>query len=221
MLLLLSVFFSGSILGQHTFTPINMQEVKELTTNPSKPTYYPILLQRFNAFDDSLTKSDYRLIYYGFVFQKGYDYNLHQREEEIRELIRVRKYTEAAKLCDTVLSAIPVSLIANQLMASALYNKNSDDPDAIPYRTRYRRLRDAILDSGDGFRCQSAFTIIFYEDRFDIIRHHFEITQYQLVQPKTPSLCDEYTMTPSKYYNSPKICFNNFAGLQGMIGIKK
>lgn len=197
---------SFAVHAQHEFQPVDMTLVKQQVTDASKPTYYATLLKRFNAFDTSLTRNDYRLLYYGFVFQKNYNGNMSHHKTDIDRLIAAKKYKEAVALCDSILNIVPVSLVANYLKASALYQLNSNDPRALPYRDRYRKLRDAILSSGDGYRCQSALKVIFKEDENDISWHYFEIKG----QPKLLSAipCDEFDVVPSKYFLGNKLHFD-------------
>ncbi len=206
LLYLLLMMPSFSIAQTHAFQKVDMAEVKRLTTDASLPSYYPTLLKRFNAFDSSLTNTDYRLLYYGFAFQKGYNRLAHHREAAIREQLQRRQNGIASKLCDTILNAISISLAANYLKAAALYAINNDDPKALPYRARYRKLRDAILSSGDGFRCESALRTIYDEDDDDIMTHYFELEPYQTKQAEGD--CEVFTLPgPSKYFKASKIYF--------------
>ena len=152
-----------------------MALIKKQVADHSQSTFYPTLLKRFNAFDTTLTRDDYRLLYYGFVFQKNYNGNMSHHKTDIDRLISAKKYKEAIALCDSILNIVPVSLVANYLEASALYQLNQNYAKDIPYRDRYRKLRDAILSSGDGYRCQSALKVIFADDETDITWHYFEI----------------------------------------------
>ena len=64
LLLLLDV----SAFAQGSYTLVDREQVKKEATSKN----YRKLIQRFEAFDSTLTPDDYRLIYYGAVFQKNF-----------------------------------------------------------------------------------------------------------------------------------------------------
>jgi hypothetical protein len=66
------MFFNCSLFAQHNFTKVDRELVKKAVMDKSKPTYYPQLLKRFNAFDTTLSADEYRLIYFGYAFQDAY-----------------------------------------------------------------------------------------------------------------------------------------------------
>jgi hypothetical protein len=51
-----------------SFTPVDRSKVQKTIEEPQAFTYYPKLLARFNAFDSTLTKEEFRFLYYGYVF---------------------------------------------------------------------------------------------------------------------------------------------------------
>lgn len=71
-LFLITIVLNLSLLAQQHFTPVDRDKVKKAVNDDKAPTAYKELLRRFNAFDSTLTLEDYRLLYYGFVFQKSF-----------------------------------------------------------------------------------------------------------------------------------------------------
>ena len=208
-------FIAGfQTLAQNDFSAINRDSVRTLVMDLGKETYYPKLLGRFNRFDTSLTLNDYRLLYYGYVFQKEYFGYADQKQKEISNLIADKKFNEAFKLCDSILAKIPISLTANYLKGLAIYLNNKEDTAYVQFKNRYRGLRDAILSTGNGLKCESAFKTIFISDEYDIMYKYFEIDGY-----KTQSLvypCDKFEIKPSKYFKANLIYFETSEPLLSM-----
>ncbi|HUZ61406.1 MAG TPA: DUF4919 domain-containing protein [Hanamia sp.] len=203
ILLIISTF---SVFGQNNFSRVNRDSVKFLISDQSKDTYYPKLMKRFNDFDTTLTLKDYRLLYYGFVFQKEYSSGFYQDQREITLLINEKKFALAIKTCDSILQKVPVSLIANYLKGFAIYMIRNTDSNYLRYRTRYSKLREAILSSGNGLTCSTSFKTIFVSDDYEIMYRYFQIpdytTQYLVYN------CDKFEIKPSKYFQSNAIYFD-------------
>jgi len=75
LLLLLDV----SAFAQGSYTLVDREQVKKEATSKN----YRKLIQRFEAFDSTLTPDDYRLIYYGAVFQKNFLLTEDEKKREI------------------------------------------------------------------------------------------------------------------------------------------
>lgn len=206
---IISIFFiivAFNAFGQNNFSRINRDSVKLLISDHSKETYYPKLMSRFNQFDTTLTLEDYRLLYYGFVFQKEYSGAFYQKQQEITQLINEKKYDLAIKTCDSILEKVPVSLTTNYLKGFAIYLVNNTDSNYLHYRNRYSKLRAAILSTGNGLTCGSSFKTIFVSDQYEIMYRYFHIPEYKtqyLVYP-----CDKFEIKPSKYFQSDVIYFD-------------
>lgn len=55
-----------------TPTPPDDKALEAAVTNVSSPYYYPLLFERYREGDTTLNLEDYRHLYYGFVFEEGY-----------------------------------------------------------------------------------------------------------------------------------------------------
>lgn len=200
--------------AQSTFQHIDRNAVQAAVTDANQATYYPKLVARLAAFDTTLTAEEYRNLYYGFVFESGYNGYIDHKKREINALIKAQDYAGAVTMCDEVLSKIPISLNANYLKGYALFQLDKTNPQAAAYRTRYRKLRDAILASGDGLTCESAFKTIFIDDEYDIMYHYFEVEGYSSQSLVTP--CDRFSIEPSKYFKASAIYFDTSETLLSM-----
>ena len=201
-----AIIIAISAAAQIDYTPVNRDSVKMLITDASRECYYPKLLQRFNQFDSTLTLEDYRLLYYGFVFQKEYVGYPDQKQKEINEFINSKKYKEAVKTCDLILKQIPISLTANYLKGLSIYLNNKEDTSFLNYRNRYTLLRNAILSTGNGLTCESAFKTIFVSDEYEIMYKYFDIDGTKMQSLQYP--CDKFDINPSKYFQASLIYFD-------------
>jgi len=208
-LLLILILFCIKTYSQHQFEVVSRDEVRKLTNDASLSTYYPKLLKRFNVFDTTLSNRDYQLLYYGFEFQNGYNGTSDHGKGEILSLINDKKYAAAIKLCDSVLQIIPISLTANYLEGLALNDMDASESKVLKYRNRYRRLRDAILHSGNGFKCETGLMIIYMVDAEDLMFRYFEIAGNPARKTESP-VCVSYSINPTKYFNDAKIYFVQF-----------
>ena len=204
----------GSARGQQRFTPVDRQQVEKAVSKRALPTHYPKLRRRFEAFDTTLTPADYRLLYYGFVFQRGYAPYGGMRLRNVNQLLEAGKYAAAAATCDSVLRTAPVSLKANFTKGLALFLADSADPAAMQYRNRYRALQGAILSSGDGRSCETAFKTIYIDDEYDIMYEHLGVEQHfkQMLQPP----CDVFEIKPSASFSQPRLYFDTSESLRHM-----
>lgn len=191
-------------IAQVNFVSVNYDSVEAAITNPEKDTHYPKLLLRFNKFDTSLTLDEYRFLYYGFAFNDGYKPYLDNGTSEIMPLVNERKYDKALDVCDKILSTNPVSITTNFYKGFVLMNMAEND-SARRYAARARKLINAILSSGNGLTCETAFRIIYVSDEYTLLRDVFD------VEPegrRTVPPCDRFNINKSKNYSGKTIFFD-------------
>jgi hypothetical protein len=209
----LSVLSSLTVLGQQAhFTTVDREEVRKAVTDSLAPTWYPKLVDRFNAFDTSLTRDEYRLLYYGFVFQRGYSAFPNQKKKEIVKAINDKDFDRSSDISDSVLDECPVSLTGNYYKGLSLFYGYPDRTDYAQYRSRFVQLVDAILSSGDGLTAKTAFKTIFVADEYQIIYTHFKIEQF--ISQSLVGQCDLLTIKPSAAWPHKEIYFDTSESLR-------
>jgi hypothetical protein len=205
-LLTILLAFGLSSLAQSHFTPVDRDKIKKAVSDSSTPTAYQKLLARFNAFDTTLELEDYRLIYYGCVFQASYFANPDEKKKDIITAINAKNFDQASLLCDSVLSNYPVSLVANYYKALALFRAQPDNSGYVKYRDRYGKLVNAIFSSGDGQTCETGLRVISVSDEYMIIYTDLKTKQF-----KGQSLvghCDLLKIQPSDNWPYEQIYFD-------------
>lgn len=48
------------------------EDIQNKTMDAESPFYYPSLMMRYNAGDETLTDEDYHYLYYGYAYQESY-----------------------------------------------------------------------------------------------------------------------------------------------------
>jgi hypothetical protein len=201
-LMLLTIAIAG--IAQDKPIPVNYDSVKSAVTDPGKDTYYPKLLQRFNQFDTTLTLEDYRLIYYGHAFDTSYYPYINDGGMEITQLVKKRKYDKALEECDKVLAKTPTAITTNSYKSIVLMNMAVNDSARL-YAIRTKKLISAILSSGDGLTCETAFKVIYVSDEYTLMRDVFEVNNlFRTTKPP----CDKWKISKSKNYSSNTIYFD-------------
>lgn len=194
------------ILAQEGFMKIDMKHVEKETKDSKSNYYYPNLLSRFNKFDTTLTLEDYRMIYYGFAFNKNYSAYFRDKAKEIRDQMKIKNYSDAIKICDSVLLETPISLKTNYQKGLCLFSINKDDSLAFRYRDRYDNLMQAITSTGDGKECKTGIKVLFVGDEYEIMYNYFDIETFNGQALSSP--CDILNVEPSKQFSGNAIYFD-------------
>lgn len=196
--------FGQTRVKEQKMKPVDMKYVQKKISNKRSKTYYPKLLKRFLDNDTTLALSDYRLLYYGQAFDTNYK-PYTTADLRIEDMIKMKNYGDAIRLCDSVLDKMPLHLNANLLKGLALYAVNDEDPIAFRYRRRYINLCQAVLSSGNGRDCKTAFKTMYVADEYSVMAY-FAIDNF-----KSQSLegnCDHFELDPSTNYNAKAIYFD-------------
>lgn len=183
---------------------VDMKYVQKKVTNKRSKSYYPKLLKRFMSNDTTLTLNDYRLLYYGQAFDSNYvPYTT--ADLRIENMLKMQNYGDAIRLCDSVLDKMPLHMNANLLKGLALYAVNDEDPIAFRYRRRYINLCQAVLSSGNGQDCKTAFKTMYVADEYSVMAY-FAIDNFKSQQLE--GTCDHFELDPSTHYNAKSIYFD-------------
>ena len=166
LLSIMLLWISEAVFCQANFaTPPNYALIKANIENKSSNYYYPSLIKRLQENDTMLNLPEYLHAYYGTALQKDYKpYGLTSQDEKLHEFYKkdslvgseVQDYIKVAR---KALQESPVDLGLMLLLAYA-YHQSGDDATAIKISANVRGLLTAILTTGDGQRCESAFHVI-------------------------------------------------------------
>lgn len=155
-------------LGQQVLS-VNLDKVKEITSDITSDYYYPTLLGRFTSFDTTLTTKELHLVYYGKCFQSFYEpSSLYEDREEMFELIKEKDFNAALILGKLAFDADPLdlkTLFGLYICHQNLYNLT----EAEKYQFLYFALVGTILETGSGKNPKEAFVVMNISDEYEII----------------------------------------------------
>jgi hypothetical protein len=158
-------------------------DILQKTMSPESPYYYPPLMERYLAGDDSLTGDDYFYLYYGYAYEPGFDARAPlPGESAIADIFarqtrgervylgqptsdEARAIITAARLNMTVDPFSPANI---NLMTFA-YELLGDTLNARISADRFRKVVNTITSSGTGLRERSPWHILRYSHADDII----------------------------------------------------
>lgn len=191
-----------------TYVAPDFVAIKRSVQNPSSPYYYPTLMAKYNDGDSYLNNEEFRHLYYGYVFQPGYDpLKVSSYESQISKYygnnnIKPKEFDGIIQMLQQSLAEFPFNLRhMNSLVAI-----NQLKGDAVPTARASFQLQgitEAILSSGDGKKCETALYIISKNDELDLMR----IFEHPVLEQGIVGDCD-YIKVNIDYRNIKGYYFN-------------
>src|SRR6476619_1115809 len=74
------------------------------------------------------------------------------------------------------------------------------------YQKRYKKLRDAIIKSGNGLSPNTAIKVIYASDERIILKDYFGVPNIH--EQSSVGSCDKFIVEPSEKYKSEEIYFD-------------
>jgi hypothetical protein len=145
---------------------IDLEEIKELTTDPGSGYFYDSLLSQFlrGPYDFEMTKSI--SIYYGKLYSRYYTpYKFNPDEGNFEDMLRRENYPRAISLGERILEKDPVNFSV-LLKLLRCYLETKDDDMAVLTRVKVDVLRKAILHSGTGDDMEAPYQVIDISDEY-------------------------------------------------------
>ncbi len=151
------------------FLEINMEDIKEKTTDDLSYLYYPILLERFSEFDETLSQEDFKYLYYGYFYTDMYSpYGGHEKEDLFFEHYYDKEYDEAIIVGQEIIAEDPINTKLLFKMVICYY-QTEDKEMSDKYAALYYGLLQIIYYSGDGLSEETAFKVINVSDEYEIL----------------------------------------------------
>jgi hypothetical protein len=142
---------------------------------------------------------DYRHLYYGYLFQNNYDsdWNLKDKktiEKSFRDAKKDKtNYDQVITLVNNSLHEYPFDLRSMQFLCF-LYHENDEKKMGEKASRRFISLIGAILSSGDGKSCETAYHVIFPQHEFSILK----IFQFESAAQKRVDGCNYLELKENK-----------------------
>ncbi len=182
---ILLLAFMGSLLVYGQINPPNYKKIKKEISNKKSELYYPILMERYLQGDSTFTPNELECLYFGFVFQKGYQpYSM--CDSELREYLK-SKPTMNDEECKEAIQMAQKVLKENPFRTSAINTliycyDQLDSMDLVKkYNQMFRMTAIAIINSGNGKSPETAFYV-------NEVGHEYLLTSLFDLLPKGQSL---------------------------------
>lgn len=142
------------------------KEIKREVNNASSRYYYPLLVQKYNAQDTTMSAEEFHFYYYGYTFQE--DYNPYRKSEFAHQIdhlykqgrkLSVAEYENLERFARQTLNDNPFDLRQINILIYALKGLNRYR-EAEVWQYRLNGLTQAILASGDGMSPETAWHVI-------------------------------------------------------------
>lgn len=199
--------------AQSNYIPVNRDYIEKKVKDSSSPFFYEILLKRYLAFDSTLNLEDYRFLYYGFPFQPGYSPYASFMNSELNDLLKNKENAKALALANEVYQQQPVSprSLYNKLVA--LQISGSSDSSMRQVQRQYVNIIDAIVSSGDGKSCASAFKTIYVPDQYEVMANYLNINNKGRI---LEGVCDKFSVNPNQMFDQNFLYFDTSETLRGL-----
>jgi hypothetical protein len=155
---------------QHKFLTPDYASIKQMTQDPNSIFYYPKIFKKYMENDTTLSLRDYRMLYYGYVFQDGYsrDGMKTSEDDSIKQIFDKGELTQQdlkdiIRLGIAYLHKVPFDLKRLNLVFVAA-KESGDEATAQLYLSKVRMLALTVLTSGNGLSEETPFFVISKSD---------------------------------------------------------
>ncbi|SHK51213.1 DUF4919 domain-containing protein [Epilithonimonas mollis] len=185
----------------------NYNEIKKHIEDKKSEFYYPDLLSKLKKNDTLLTKDQYKHLYFGYIFQKEYNpYHRGKSDEKLSKYYRgefeKNEFPEVINTLKESLEEFPLDLRSLNFL-SYLYHLNGSEDMAKTTSLIFQGLFEAILSSGDGNKCETAFHVISVSHEY-VLLNMFDLKS---ISQSFNGKCDFLQFEKDKY-RVPGIYFN-------------
>lgn len=166
-------FFYITYAQDFTLEKPDYSRIESAIKIPNSNLYYPTLEEKFKKADSTMTIEEKRHLYFGFIFQKKYNFNYDSKENSDLAIIKKKEtvveadYNKIISLCEAVLNKNPFDLEALNLQKN-VYEKKGDVINFRQNLTKMKIVIDAIMSTGKGTTKESAIYLINIQHEFDI-----------------------------------------------------
>ncbi len=173
--LICTLCMAGVVSSQETdFQPVKYKKLKKEIKKKRSPFYYPALYRRYVELDTTLSVIEFRYLYYGYTFQSEYSpYGTPALQDSLvsyltrSDLMRA-EYEVAARIGGELLQANPFRL-RETFITAVSYEMAGNLKMSGLYFDLYRKQVDAIISTGDGQSSQTAFSVIYVQDEYELL----------------------------------------------------
>jgi hypothetical protein len=173
LFLLISTFCYGSAQNPTLVKP-DYNKIESVVADRNSTSYYPTLMERYIKSDTTLTREDFRMLYYGSLFQSAYspyghsDYRDSIRPILSKESLSANDYDALIHYEKLVLAEFPFNLRDLNILELACKHAGMIDLEKQTAFKLYNVL-ETILSTGDGRTEETAWHVVSVEHEYDIV----------------------------------------------------
>ncbi|GHN02276.1 DUF4919 domain-containing protein [Cytophagales bacterium WSM2-2] len=148
--------------------------IKKDIQDESSSFYYSKLMSRLKSYDTTLTRDDYRHLYYGYVYDKNYQpYWRSPYEKELlpyyrSEKIDTKEYDHIIDLATKSINEFPFD-IRQMNFLGYIYHLQGNEVMSKNMVRLLHEIVEAILSTGDGKTCETGFHVISTSHEYAIL----------------------------------------------------
>jgi len=219
--LFLFLTFMNAYSQESTFKAPVYKMIESVTKDSTSEYFYPKLMARFLNCDSTLQLQDYRCLYFGYIYQKEYQpYWLSSQENELIKYYRSSKIKE--KDYDKIISLTTQSILEfpfdlrQMNYLSYIYHLKGDNLSQQKVSRKFTGIIDAIMTSGDGKTCETAFHVISVGHEYVLLN----LFQFDVKSQALTGNCDYLTLEKDDrniegiYFNISKLFEKNRLNLE-------
>lgn len=161
-----------------TYHKVVFSEIELEVLSPATKYYYPLLYDRYEKGDTSLTHDDYRYLYYGYMFQA--EYQPHKESPYVDSLSNIISedgdvFTDKSALkcigyLEKILDDRPFSLKFLNMMSYLYSEKVGDEKKALIYSYKFNMLLTTIFSSGNGRVKSNPWLVLYRSDAQSVLQ---------------------------------------------------
>jgi hypothetical protein len=201
-LLFIILFFPGitSYAQEILFKIPDYKAIENEIKDKNSTFYYPQLMERLVKSDTLLTREDYRHLYFGYVFQPGYNAfwrspnDKKMKEYYQKATLETQDYDKIIKLINQSLEGFPFDLKQLNFL-SYIYHLKGEDELAEKTSKKFHNIVATILSSGDGKKCESGFHVLLVEHEYMLLN----ILELTSTGQSLTGKCDYLSFEKGKY----------------------
>lgn len=177
------------------------KKIESAVSDKDSKSYYPVLMDRYTKSDTTLTKEDFRLLYYGSFFKSSYspyghsDYNDSIRPVLAKDSLSASDYDTLIKYEKLVLEKFPFNMRDLNILEFA-YKRKGNIELVKQIAFKLDNVIETILSTGDGRTEETAWHVVSVEHEYDIIR--MLGLKFGGEQSLTNKACDYLTLEKNK-----------------------
>ncbi|MBN2347994.1 MAG: DUF4919 domain-containing protein [Bacteroidales bacterium] len=201
-LFFLTIIFTITLCQENNFKKPDYTEIEKIISDKDSEYYYPEIFVRYKNSDTTLSLQDYRILYYGYLFNESYsaygqsDYtnslNLILRQDNLDH----NDFKNIIRFEEHILDEFPFNLRDLNTLAYS-YFQLGDTLAAFQTDYKLNMLIETILSTGDGKKEKTAWHVISVGDEYDLLGALG--FQFGSSQSLTKKGCDYLEVTENDY----------------------